>query len=162
MAVVISITAYSRTLTGYAVAITFGVASINFIDGWLEKKQQLSTMQALGEISSLLFQVFSGKHQVTVMQLEPFFLDRFNTIQIEALRCVRHISGGARSGFVLMLLLFSIRLRRRISHLRAFTFGLSQTAVFWGHTLFLYLAAHEIVHNDITFETAIAYEQKIH
>ncbi len=67
-------------------AIGFGVAVITFIDGWLEKKQQLTTKSSLNEISELVLQVFAGKHQLTIMTLEPYFLNKFNTIQIEALR----------------------------------------------------------------------------
>lgn len=78
--------AYTEHLTGYGVAMAVGIGLITALDQFLQKKQQLVTVQSLNEISDLILQVFSGKQQVTIMQLEPYFLDKFNTIQIESIR----------------------------------------------------------------------------
>ena len=76
----------SYYLTGYTVSILVVITAVTFLDGWLAKKQEVATIQALSEISKLIFRVFAEKHQVTIMQLEPYFLERFTSIQLSALK----------------------------------------------------------------------------
>jgi len=62
------------------------IIAINYVDGWLANKQQRITTECLKSMSTLIFEVFRHKNAVTTLQLEPYFLTKFVTLQTEALK----------------------------------------------------------------------------
>jgi ABC-type bacteriocin/lantibiotic exporter with double-glycine peptidase domain len=78
--IILGAAVYASNLTGYGICIAIAISIINYIDTRLARKQRTANMNAMTEVSSLILQVFKGKHNVTIMQLEPFFLEKFTEV----------------------------------------------------------------------------------
>lgn len=114
LTVIVLCSLHALKLVGYTLLFVLIVVIITAFDGWIAKKQHGKTINALQEMSKLILQVYQSKHVITICQMEPYYLKEFTSLQREAL-------GSNKS----------------MTCIRVFTYGLAQSAVFWGFGLFM-------------------------
>jgi len=85
-AAIIGVAVYAANLAAYAFLLALLVIAVNFVDSWFARKQRMTNATAMNSISSLIWEVFEGKHDVTITQLEPYFLEKFSDIHNTAFK----------------------------------------------------------------------------
>ncbi|ODN03074.1 Bile salt export pump [Orchesella cincta] len=119
--------------TFYIILIATLIVAVNLADGWLARKQYGRTIKVLQDMSSIILEVFRSKHVITVCQMEPHFAQVFTNIQRK-----------------------SLRVKKSLSCIRIFTFGVGQSAVFWGLGVILEVNKVEIMKDRKGFMNAMA------
>ncbi|CAL8088107.1 unnamed protein product [Orchesella dallaii] len=108
-------------LTLYFVLIATLVVGVNFLDGWLARKQYGLTVKVLEDMTTIVVEMFRSKHIITVCQMEPHIAQIFTDVQRK-----------------------SLRVQKSLSCVRIFTFGFGQGAVFWALGTILQVSKAEI------------------